>query len=61
MAEDIKSPQFHESKLIKIAFAYVKSDLANAGNLEIEIQGQRRKTKILDKVVYDPDNKKLKA
>ena len=29
--------------------------------LEIEIQGQRRKTKILDKVVYDPDNEKLRA
>jgi dimethylglycine dehydrogenase len=44
-----------------LAFAYVKSDLANAGNLEIEIQGQKRKTKILDKVVYDPDNEKLRA
>ena len=44
-----------------LAFAYVKSDLVNSGNLEIEIQGQRRKTKILDKVVYDPDNQKLRA
>jgi len=44
-----------------LAFAYVKSDLANSGNLEIEIQGQRRKTKILDKVVYDPNNQKLRA
>jgi len=44
-----------------LAFAYVKSDLGTSGNLEIEIQGQRRKTKILDKVVYDPDNQKLKA
>jgi len=44
-----------------LAFAYVKSDLANGGNLEIEIQGQRRKAKILDKVVYDPDNQKLRA
>ena len=44
-----------------LAFAYVKSDLATGGNLEIEIQGQRRKTKILDKVVYDPDNQKLRA
>ena len=32
-----------------------------AVDLEIEIQGQRRKTKILDKVVYDPDNQKLKS
>jgi len=44
-----------------LAFAYVKSDLANGENLEIEIQGQKRKTKILDKVVYDPDNQKLRA
>jgi len=33
----------------------------NVVNLEIEIQGQKRKAKILDKVVYDPDNQKLKA
>ena len=44
-----------------LAFAYVKSDLVNGANLEIEIQGKRRQTKILDKVVYDPDNQKLKA
>jgi len=44
------------------SFAYVKSDLANTGTeLEIEIQGQRKKTKILDSVVYDSDNQKLKA
>ena len=44
-----------------LAFAYVKSDLAKADNLEIEIQGKRRKAKILHKVVYDPENKKLTA
>jgi len=68
-------PVYHNNKIVgvvtsggygfrtkkSLAFAYVKSDLAKGGNLEIEIQGQRRKTKILDKVVYDPDNKKLKA
>jgi len=68
-------PVYHNNKIVgvvtsggygfrakkSLAFAYVKSDLANASNLEIEIQGQRRKTKILDKVVYDPDNQKLKA
>jgi len=68
-------PVYHNNKIVgvvtsggygfrtkkSLAFAYVKSDLANGGNLEIEIQGQRRKTKILDKVVYDPDNQKLKA
>ena len=28
-------------------------------NFEIEIQGKKRKAKILHKVVYDPENKKL--
>ena len=68
-------PVYHNNKIVgvvtsggygfrtkkSLAFAYVKSDLANGENLEIEIQGQKRKTKILDKVVYDPDNKKLRA
>ena len=68
-------PVYHNNKIVgvvtsggygfrtkkSLAFAYVKSDLVNAENLEIEIQGKRRKTKILDKVVYDPDNQKLKA
>ena len=44
-----------------LAFAYVKSDLEKSSNLEIEIQGKKRKAKILDKVVYDPENKKLRA
>ena len=68
-------PVYHNNKVVgvvtsggygfrtkkSLAFAYVKSDLSTEGNLEIEIQGQRRKTKILDKVVYDPDNQKLRA
>ena len=68
-------PVYHNNKIVgvvtsggygfrtkkSLAFAYVKSDLAKGGNLEIEIQGQRRKTKILDRVVYDPDNQKLRA
>jgi len=68
-------PVYHNNKIVgvvtsggygfrtkkSLAFAYVKSNLASGGNLEIEIQGQRRKTKILDKVVYDPDNQKLRA
>ncbi len=68
-------PVYHNNKVVgvvtsggygfrtkkSLAFAYVKSDLATGVNLEIEIQGQRRKTKILDKVVYDPDNQKLRA
>ena len=44
-----------------LAFAYVKAALAEGAGFEIEIQGKRRKTKILDKVVYDPENKKLIA
>jgi len=68
-------PVYHNNKIVgvvtsggygfrtrkSLAFAYVKSDLANGANLEIEIQGQKRKAKILDKVVYDPDNQKLRA
>ena len=68
-------PVYHNNKIVgvvtsggygfrtkkSLAFAYVKSDLANGVNLEIEIQGQRRKTKILDKVAYDPSNQKLRA
>ena len=68
-------PVYHNNKIVgvvtsggygfrtnkSLAFAYAKSDLANGGNLEIEIQGQRRKTKILDKVVFDPNNQKLRA
>jgi len=44
-----------------LAFAYVKSDLSKTSGLEIEIQGKKRKATILDKVVYDPENKKLTA
>ena len=69
-------PVYHKNKIVgvvtsggygfrvkkSLAFAYVKSDLANTGTeLEIEIQGQRKKTKILDSVVYDSDNQRLKA
>jgi len=68
-------PVYHNNKIVgvvtsggygfrtkkSLAFAYVKSDVANGGNLAIEIQGQKRKAKILDKVVYDPDNQKLRA
>ena len=44
-----------------LAFAYIKSDLVETSNFEIEIQGKKRKAKILHKVVYDPENKKLTA
>jgi len=68
-------PVYHNNKIVgvvtsggygfrtkkSLAFAYVKSNLANGGSLEIEIQGQKRKAKILNKVVYDPDNQKLRA
>jgi len=68
-------PVYHNNKVVgvvtsggygfrsqkSLAFAYVKSDLAETSNLEIEIQGKKRKTKILHEVVYDPENKKLTA
>jgi dimethylglycine dehydrogenase len=68
-------PVYHNNKVVgvvtsggygfrsqkSLAFAYVKSDLAEASNLEIEIQGKKRKAKILHEVVYDPENKKLTA
>ena len=69
-------PIYHKNKIVgvttsgsygfrvkkSLAFGYVKSDIMNAGSeLEIAIQGQRRKAKILDSAVYDQDNQKLKA
>ena len=69
-------PIYHKNKIVgvttsgsygfrvkkSLAFGYVKSDLMNAGSeLEIAIQGQRRKAKILDLAAYDQDNQKLKA
>ena len=69
-------PIYHKNKIVgvttsgsygfrvkkSLAFGYVKSDLMNVGSeLEIAIQGQRRKAKILDSAVYDQDNQKLKA
>ena len=45
-----------------LAFAYVNSDLAKEETeLYIEIQGQKRKAKILNSPAYDPENKKLKS
>ena len=45
-----------------LAFAYVNSDLAKE-NIEfrIEIQGQKRKAKVLALPAYDPENKKIKS
>ena len=68
-------PVYHNNKVVgvvtsggygfrskkSLAFAYVKSDLAEASNLEIEIQGKKRGAKILHKASYDPENKKLTA
>jgi len=68
-------PVYHNNKVVgvvtsggygfrtkkSLAFAYVKSDLSEVSELEIEIQGKKRKAKILHKVVYDPENKKLTA
>jgi dimethylglycine dehydrogenase len=69
-------PVYHKNKIVgvvtsgaygfrvnkSLAFAYVNSQLSEAGTeLFIEIQGQKRKAKILDAPVYDADNKKLKS
>ena len=68
-------PVYHKNKVVgvvtsgsygfrtkkSLAFAYIKSDLADDSNLEIEIQGKKRKAIILHRVVYDPENKKLTA
>ena len=57
-------PVYHNNKIVgvvtsggygfrtkkSLAFAYVKSNLANGGNLEIEIQGQKEKQKYLIKL-----------
>ena len=66
-------PVYHNNKVVgvvtsgsygfrskkSLAFAYIKSELTKSSNLEIEIQGKKRKVKIHHKVVYDPENKKL--
>ena len=45
-----------------LAFAYVQTELAKDGTeLLVEIQGQKRKAKILNEPAYDPKNKKLKS
>ena len=69
-------PVYHKDKIVgvvtsggygfrvnkSLAFAYVNSDLAKEGTeLFIEIQGQKRKVKILKSPIYDPENKKLKS
>ena len=69
-------PVYYENKIVgvvtsggygfrtnkSLAFAYVHSELAKDGvELFIEIQGQKRKAKILNEPAYDPQNKKLKS
>jgi dimethylglycine dehydrogenase len=69
-------PIYHENKIVgvvtsgaygfrvkkSLAFAYVKSKLAKEGTeLFVEIQGQKRKAKILILPAYDPENKMLKS
>lgn len=69
-------PVYHNSKIVgvvtsgsygfrvkkSLAFAYIKSDLATVGtDLDIEIQGKKRRATILTSPVYDPKNQKLVA
>jgi len=67
-------PVFYQNKIVGIvtsggfgfrvnkslAFAYVESDLAEAGKkFDIQIQGQKREAIVLKEMAYDPENKKL--
>jgi len=69
-------PVYHNNKIVgvvtsggygfrvnkSLAFAYVHFDLSKEGTeLFVEIQGQRKKAKILITPAYDPDNNKLKS
>ena len=38
-----------------LAFAYIKSDLVNGANLEIEIQGKRRQAKIQGMEIWEQE------
>ena len=43
-----------------LAFAYIEANLAEHGkDLEIKIQGQKRKAIVLKEMSYDPENKKI--
>ena len=69
-------PVYHNNKIVgvvtsggygfrinkSLAFAYVQTELAkDETELVVEIQGQKRNAKILNKPAYDPQNKKLKS
>jgi len=69
-------PVYHNNKIVgvvtsggygfrinkSLAFAYVQAELAkDETELVVEIQGQKRKAKILNSPAYDPQNKKLKS
>jgi len=69
-------PVYHNNKIVgvitsggygfrvnkSLAFAYVQAELAKDGTeLSVEIQGQKRKAKILNTPAYDPQNIKLKS
>ena len=69
-------PVYHNNKIVgvitsggygfrinkSLAFAYVQAELAkDETELFVEIQGQKRKAKILNEPAYDPQNKKLKS
>ena len=69
-------PVYHNNKIVgvvtsggygfrinkSLAFAYVQAELAkDETELVVEIQGQKRKAKILNEPTYDPQNKKLKS
>ena len=70
------APVYHNNKIVgvitsggfgfrinkSLAFAYVQAELAkDETELLVEIQGQKRKAKILNTPAYDSQNKKLKS
>ena len=67
-------PVYHNNKIVgvvtsggygfrvnkSLAFAYVQSELTkNETEFSVEIQGKKKKAKILNLPAYDPQNKKL--
>ena len=69
-------PIYHNNKIVgvvtsgaygfrvnkSLAFAYIQSELVKDENVFlVEIQGQKRKAKILNNPAYDPKNKLLKS
>ena len=45
-----------------LAFAYIEAELAqNVKEVQIKIQGEKRRATVLEDMAYDPNNTKLKS